>query len=158
MILENLKNIKSKGAEFYCARTGRVGQAQFLLARFVGKNETLPSEGAAEGGCGGNSAAPERSAGAKRRRSIRVFCKVSSDFFKQTPPKLISCLARRSAPRFGGHFRKEMPRVSEIHRQDSRREAAVPKRSLDCAFSARADERFSKVVGVSAVQLNHAIL
>ena len=26
------------------------------------------SEGAAEGGCGGNSAAPERSAGAKRRR------------------------------------------------------------------------------------------
>jgi hypothetical protein len=27
-------------------------------------------EGAAEGGCGGNSAAPERSAGAKRRRSV----------------------------------------------------------------------------------------
>jgi len=28
------------------------------------------SESAAEGGCGGNSAAPERSAGAKRRRSV----------------------------------------------------------------------------------------
>src|SRR3989344_5739047 len=29
----------------------------------------IQSEGAAEGGCGGNSAAPERSAGAKRRRA-----------------------------------------------------------------------------------------
>ena len=45
----------------------------------------IQSEGAAEGGCGGNSAAPERSAGAKRRRSIRVLRKMGSDFFKQTP-------------------------------------------------------------------------
>ena len=89
---------------------------------------------------------------------VGVLRKVSSDFFKQTPPKLISCLGRGFAPRFGRHFRKEMPRVSEIHRQNSRREAAVPKRSLDCAFSARADERFLEIVGVSAAQLNHAIL
>ncbi len=34
-------------------------------------------EGAAEWGCGGNSAAPERSAGAKRRRSV-PFKKCSS--------------------------------------------------------------------------------
>ncbi len=128
----------------------------YLAAGFFRRNAR--SEGAAEGGCGGNSAAPERPAGAKRRRSIRVFRKMSSDFFKQTPPKLISCLARRVAPRFGRHFRKEMPRVSEIHRQNSRRKAAVPKRSLDCAKGARADERFLKIVGVGAVQFNHAIL
>ena len=88
---------------------------------------------------------------------VGVLRKMSSDFFKQTPPKLISCLARRSAPRFGRHFRKEMPRVSEIHRQHSRREAAVPKQSLDCAKGARADERFLEIVGVSAAQFNHAI-
>jgi len=37
-----------------------------LVAGFFRQNAR--SEGAAEGGCGGNSAAPERSAGAKRRR------------------------------------------------------------------------------------------
>src|SRR3989338_1232116 len=40
--------------------------SSFLAAGFVRLNTR--SEGAAEGGCGGNSAAPERSAGAKRRR------------------------------------------------------------------------------------------
>jgi|GEM_PF-4599791 len=100
----------------------------------------------------------ESASGGGAASSLGVLRKMGSDFFKQTPPKLISCLARGFAPRFGRHFRKEMPRVSEIHRQDSRREAAVPKRSLDCAFSARADERFSEIVGVSAVQFNHAIL
>ena len=33
----------------------------------------------------GNSAAPERSARAKRRRSLGVLRKMGSDFFKQTP-------------------------------------------------------------------------
>jgi len=56
---------------------------QLVAAGFFRRNAR--SEGAAEG-CGGNSAAPERSAGAKRRRSIRVFRKMGSDFFKQTPP------------------------------------------------------------------------
>src|SRR3989344_3016851 len=125
----------------------------------IGGEKILASrEGAAEGGCGGNSAAPERSAGAKRRRSLGVLRKMGSDFFKQTPPNLICRRSWLGASRLGGGFRKEIPRGFEIHRQDSRREAAVPKRSLDCAFSARADERFSEIVGVSAVQFNHAIL
>ena len=38
-----------------------------VAAGFFRRN--VRSEGAAEGGCGGNSAAPERSAGAKRRRA-----------------------------------------------------------------------------------------
>jgi len=38
-------------------------------ASFAGLNGGgFQSEGEAEGGCGGNSASPERSAGAKRRR------------------------------------------------------------------------------------------
>jgi hypothetical protein len=78
---------------------------------------------------------------------------MGSDFFKQTPPNLIS---QRSC--LGASRRQEIPRGFEIHRQDSRRKAAAPKRSLDCAFSARADEKFSEIVGVSAVQFNHAIL
>ena len=112
------------------------------------------SEGAAEGGCGGNSVAPERPAGAKRRRSLGVLRKMGSDFFKQTPPNLISQRSCLGASRLGSGFRQEIPRGFEIHRQDSRREAAVPKRSLDCAKSARADERFSEIVGVSAIPLS----
>src|SRR3989344_8399595 len=75
------------------------GFYQFVAAGFFRRNAR--SEGAAEGGCGGNSATPERSAGAKRRRSLGVFRKMGSDFFKQTPPNLIcrrSCL-RGSPPR-----------------------------------------------------------
>ncbi len=89
---------------------------------------------------------------------VGVLRKMGSDFFKQTPPFQIwvgSCLG---ASRLGSGFRQEIPRGFEIHRQDSRREATIPKRSLDCAKGARADERFSKIVGVSAVQFNHAIL
>ena len=65
-------------------RAGREGQGkEIALAEIFRRNAR--SEGAAEGGCGGNSAAPERSAGAKRRRSVRVLRKMGSDFFKQTP-------------------------------------------------------------------------
>ena len=39
-----------------------------VAAGFFRRN--AKSEGAAEGGCGGNSAAPERSAGAPARRSL----------------------------------------------------------------------------------------
>src|SRR3989344_8517297 len=53
------------------------------------------SEGAAEGGCGGNSVAPERPAGAKRRRSLGVLRKMGSDFFEKTPPFQI---CQRSCP------------------------------------------------------------
>ena len=89
---------------------------------------------------------------------FRVLRKMGSDFFKQTPPNLISQRSCLGASRLGSGFRQEIPRGSEIHRQSSRREAAVPKRSLDCAKGARADGRFSEIVGVSAVQFNHAIL
>src|SRR3990167_10241702 len=58
------------------------------------------SEGAAEGGCGGNSAAPERSAGAKRRRSVGVLRKMGSDFFKQTPPNETLSELRKRLDRF----------------------------------------------------------
>ncbi|MDE1988272.1 MAG: hypothetical protein KGJ58_02505, partial [Patescibacteria group bacterium] len=172
----------------------------------VAKKFAVWSEGMAEGGCGGNSAMPERNqkvdspavlleeAGHHRKilfslkeKEIRraqnekskeyfsvvgraerataglaslvgVLRKMSSDFFKQTPPNLISQRSCLGASRLGIGFRQEIPRFFEIHRQHSRREAAVPKRSLDCAKSARADERFSEIVGVSAVQFNHAIL
>jgi hypothetical protein len=67
-------------------------------------------------------------AAAERSELVRILFKMSSDFFQQTPPKFICggiSLARRFAPRFGGHFRKEMPRVFEINRQFPRRKAAV---------------------------------
>ena len=92
------------------------------------KKFASPSEGAAEGGYGGNSAAPERSAGAKRRRSIRVLRKMGSNFFKQTPPKLISIRIDRARARgagLGRHFRQEIPRGFEFRQKHSRREAAV---------------------------------
>jgi len=60
-----------------------------ILAAFS-KNFASPSEGVAEGGCGGNSATPERSAGAKRRRSFGILFKMSSDFFQQTPPRTLT--------------------------------------------------------------------
>jgi hypothetical protein len=55
-----------------------------LAAGFFRRNAR--SEGAAEGGCGGNSAAPERSAGAKRRRSVRIRLIKSSDFIQEGQP------------------------------------------------------------------------
>jgi hypothetical protein len=74
------------------------------------------------------------------RQSFGILFKMSSDFFQQTPPKFICrgiSLARRFAPRFGRHFRKEMPRVFEINRQFSRRKAAVHKLlSLYCGKAA----------------------
>jgi hypothetical protein len=89
---------------------------------------------------------PERPT-SEASRSFRILFKMSSDFFQQTPPKLISCLARRFAPRFGGHFRKEMPRVFEINRQFSRRKAAVHKfKNLYCGFAAMS-RRFSSAFG-----------
>jgi len=79
---------------------------------------------------------PERPASVASR-SVGILFKMSSDFFQQTPPKLISCLARRFAPRFGGHFGKIIPRIFEINRQFSRRKAAVHKLlSLYCGKAA----------------------
>ena len=85
-----------------------------LAAGFFRRNAR--SEGAAEGGCGGNSAAPERSSGAKRRRSIRVLRKMGSDFFKQTPPNLICRRSYLGASPLGIGFRQEIPGGFEFRR------------------------------------------
>ncbi len=157
----------------------------FSAVHFAKQNTNsvgVQSEGAAERGCGGNSASPEpkrspaallvqsrvpqksflflleekigraqiknceenffagqraKRAAAGRSELVGILFKMSSDFFQQTPPKLISRLARRFAPRFGRHFRKEMPRVFEINRQFSRCKAAVHKfKNLYCAKAA----------------------
>src|SRR3989344_3774536 len=117
------------------------------------------SEGAAEGGRGGNSVAPERPAGAKRRRSLGVLRKMGSDFFEKTPPFQICQRSCLGASPLGISFRQEIPGGFEFRRKNSHRKSAVLKRSLDCAFNARAnEERISEIIGVSAVQFNHAIL
>ncbi|MEK7651335.1 MAG: hypothetical protein AAB377_02290, partial [Patescibacteria group bacterium] len=66
-------------------RAGREGQGKELKPAKIFR---CGSEGAAEGGCGGNSAAPERSAGAKRRRSVPF--KIGSRIFKQRAPNWTS--------------------------------------------------------------------
>jgi len=121
------------------------------------QNFVSPSEGAAEGGYGGNSAAPERSAGAKRRRSIRVLRKMGSNFFKQTPPKLISIRIDRARARgagLGWHFRQEIPRGFEFRQKHSRREAAVPQANACSVLRTGADAERLQIVGVSAMPLS----
>ena len=93
-----------------------------------------------------------------RAKLVRVLFEMGSNFFKQTPPKLI-CIridrARAEGAGLGWHFRQEIPRGFEFRQKHSRRKSAVPKRSLDCAFSARADEeRFLEIVGVGAMPLS----
>src|SRR3989338_7565407 len=83
---------------------------------------------------------------------VGVLRKMGSDFFKQTPPKLICRRSCLGASPLGIGFRQEIPGGFEFRQKHSRRKSAVPKRSLDCAFSARADEeRFLEIVGVSAM-------
>jgi len=89
-----------------------------LAAGFFRRNAR--SEGAAEGGCGGNSAAPERSAGAKRRRSVsfkigsrKVYnYSTSSNFFGN------DCSARRVRRAPQGKirfcFRRKIPEFAPI--------------------------------------------
>jgi len=98
------------------------------------------------------------SGGGRRGGSVVALSEMSSNFFVKTPPNLICLIVCLGASRLGRNFVQIIPRFLERNGQHARREAAVPKRSLDCAFSARADERFSEIVGVSAVQFNHAIL
>ncbi|MBU2456597.1 hypothetical protein KKB73_01620 [Patescibacteria group bacterium] len=65
---------------------------------------------------------------------------MGSDFFKQTPPKLICQISCLGASPLGIGFRQEIPRSFEFRQKNSRRKSAVSKQSLDCAKSARADE------------------
>ena len=85
---------------------------------------------------------------------FRIFRKMGSDFFKQTPPNLICRRSCLGASPLGIGFRQEIPGGFEFRQKNSRQKSAVPKRSLDCAFSARADERFLEIVGVSAMPLS----
>jgi len=78
-----------------------------------------------------------------RAKSVRVLLEMGSNFFKQTPPKLISIRIDRARARgagLGWHFRQEIPGGFEFRQKNSRRNSAVSKRSLDCAKSTRADE------------------
>ncbi len=117
-----------------CARVGGANTTPFVVAHFAKRNTK---------NCGGEKAragreflspqppflpAPPERPASEASRSFGILFKMSSDFFQQTPPKFICrgiSLARRFAPRFGRHFREEMPRVFEINRQFSRRKAAV---------------------------------
>ena len=86
---------------------------------------------------------------------FRVLRKMGSDFFKQTPPNLICRRSCLGASPLGIGFRQEIPGGFEFRQKNSHRKSAVPKRSLDCAFSARADEeRFLEIIGVSAMPLS----
>src|SRR3989344_5820022 len=51
---------RHNGSTYFLPALGRVGQGQDILYPASAKNFFCPSEGATEGGCGGNSAAPER--------------------------------------------------------------------------------------------------
>jgi hypothetical protein len=136
-----------------CARVGGANTTPNLAAHFAKRNTK---------NCGGEKRSGESECGQKflppnplpfcppersvlvlpreARQSVGILFKMSSDFFQQTPPKFIYrgiSLARGFAPRFGGHFREEMPRVFEINRQFSRRKAAVHKfKNLYCGKAA----------------------
>jgi hypothetical protein len=71
---------------------------------------------------------------------FRVFRKMGSDFFKQTPPNLICRRSCLGASPLGIGFRQEIPGGFEFRQKNSRRNSSVPKRSLDCAKGTRADE------------------
>ena len=82
---------------------------------------------------------------------------MSSDFFKQTPPKLI-CFridrARAKGAGLGWHFRQEIPGGFEIRQKHSRREAAVPQAKACSVLRTGADAVRFEIVGVSAMPLS----
>ena len=87
----------------------REGGARASIEFVIAKNPVRPSKGMAEGGCGGNSAAPERSAGAKRRRSVSF--KVGSSKVQNIPP-LRHALAWLRGARTEFFLRSGGPRVA----------------------------------------------
>jgi len=85
---------------------------------------------------------------------LEVLLEMGSDFLIYSPHFRICDGMRLGASLLGAEFRKIIPRLFERNGQHARRKAAVPKQSLDCAFSARADGRFLQIVGVSAMLLS----
>ena len=82
---------------------------------------------------------------------------MGSNFFKQTPPKLI-CIridrARAKGAGLGWHFRQEIPRGFEFCQKHSRREAAVPQANACSVLRTGAEAERLQIVGVSAMPLS----
>ena len=98
--------------------------SEFSAAYFAKRNLNgggFQSEGAAEGGCGGNSAAPERPAGAKRRRSVpfKVGSREVYNYSTKTNLFGIDCSARANARAPQGKirfcFRRKIPEFAPIY-------------------------------------------
>src|SRR3989344_235967 len=92
-----------------------------------------------------------------RAKSVRVLLEMGSNFFKQTPPNLISIRIDRARARGAGlswHFRQEIPRGFEFRQKHSRREAAVPQANACSVLRTGADAERLQIVGVSAMPLS----
>jgi len=91
------------------------------------------------------------------RAKLGVLLEMGSNFFKQTPPKLI-CIridcARAKGAGLGWHFRQEIPRGFEFRQKHSRRKAAVPQANACSVLRTGADAERLQIVGVSALPLS----
>src|SRR3989344_3863985 len=91
------------------------------------------------------------------RAKLGVLLEMGSNFFKQTPPKLISIRidqARARGAGLGWHFRQEIPRGFEFRQKHSRRKAAVPQANACSVLRTGADAERLQIVGVSAMPLS----
>ncbi len=92
-----------------------------------------------------------------RAKLVRVLLEMGSNFFKQTPPKLISIRIDRARARgagLGWHFRQEIPRGFEFRQKHSRRKSAVPQANACSVLRTGADAERLQIVGVSAMPLS----
>ena len=91
------------------------------------------------------------------RAKSGVLLEMGSNFFKQTPPKLI-CIridcARAKGAGLGWHFRQEIPGGFEFRRKHSRRKSAVPQAEACSGLRTGADAERLQIVGVSALPLS----
>ena len=85
------------------------------------------------------------------RAKLGVLLEMGSNFFKQTPPKLISIRidrARAEGAGLGWHFRQEIPGGFEFRRKHSRRKSAVPQAEACSVLRTGADAERLQIVGV----------
>ena len=85
------------------------------------------------------------------RAKSGVLLEMGSNFFKQTPPKLISIRidrARAEGAGLGWHFRQEIPGGFEFRRKHSRRKSAVPQAEACSVLRTGADAERLQIVGV----------
>jgi hypothetical protein len=117
-----LEIVKKKGSSFaFSASGGRDKEKKEKPAEKI----AVGSEGAAEGGRGGNSAAPERKLS---KVSVRIFAEKSSDFVQDRQPickVYVSRLARGFAPRFGKRIFKQFPNEPIFFPPKAGRKAAI---------------------------------